>query len=85
MVNFTSSVASNGRELFYREGDKMMAVSVETKPSLKLGTPTLMFVSSYVQNTWDWVPWYDIHPDSEHFLMVKSDEKEFSQIMSPII
>jgi serine/threonine-protein kinase len=72
--------APNGRELFYREGNRMMVVSVETKPSLTLGRPNLMFVSNYIHNPWDWIPYYDIHPDGKHFLMVKSDEKELSQI-----
>ncbi|OVE78773.1 hypothetical protein BVY01_04520 [bacterium I07] len=72
--------APDGRELFYREGRRMMVVSMETNPSLKLGKPELMFVSNYLKNNMDWIPVYDIHRDGEHFLMVKSDEKPLSQI-----
>lgn len=70
--------APDGRELFYREGDKMMAVSVETQPSLKLGIPELLFEKPYIfdsRNTQ-----YDIHPDGNRFLMIKSDESTSNKI-----
>jgi Tol biopolymer transport system component len=61
-----------GRELFYREGAKMMVLSVETEPTLKLGTPEIMFESqNYYHNPW--IPYYDIHPDGDKFVMVKQD------------
>jgi serine/threonine-protein kinase len=70
--------APDGRELFYREGDKMMAVSVTTQPSLKLGMPELLFVKPYLfdsRNTQ-----YDIHPDGNRFLMIKSEESTSNKI-----
>jgi eukaryotic-like serine/threonine-protein kinase len=33
----------DGRELFYRNGDAMMAVAVETKPAFKAGVPAVVF------------------------------------------
>ena len=33
----------NGRELFYRNVDKMMAVDVTTQPSLLAGKPRMLF------------------------------------------
>jgi hypothetical protein len=33
----------NGRELFYRNEDKMMAVALETEGDLVLGHPTVLF------------------------------------------
>jgi serine/threonine protein kinase/Tol biopolymer transport system component len=68
----------DGRELFYREGDKMMVVSVETQPSLKLGVPELLFEKPYLfdsRNTQ-----YDIHPDGNRFLMIKSEESTSNKI-----
>jgi eukaryotic-like serine/threonine-protein kinase len=60
--------SSNGRELFYRSGDAMMAVAVETKPTFKAGVPETLFqdtyYSSYGHN-------WDISPDGKRFLMVK--------------
>ncbi|MBN2030840.1 protein kinase, partial [bacterium] len=66
----------NGRELFYREGDKMMVVSVETQTSLKLGVPELLFEKSYYGSYGVRTPQYDIHPDGNRFLMIKVEEPE---------
>jgi Tol biopolymer transport system component len=38
----------NGRELFYLNGDAVMAVSVDAERELSLGTPELLFRGSYV-------------------------------------
>ena len=40
---YSSPVESQGDELFYIEGDTLMAVSVETEPSLRLGDPQPLF------------------------------------------
>jgi serine/threonine-protein kinase len=37
----------NGKELFYRSGDKMMALAVETEGDLVLGRPTVLFERPY--------------------------------------
>jgi hypothetical protein len=44
-----------------------MAVSVETEPTLKLGTPRSLFLNKYVGI-------FDIHPDGERFLMLRLAE-----------
>jgi eukaryotic-like serine/threonine-protein kinase len=65
----------NGRELFYRNGNKMMAVAITTQPSFTLGIPQLLFERSYVLAT---VPIsnYDVSPDGRRFLMIKPTEQE---------
>jgi serine/threonine-protein kinase len=70
--------APDGRELFYRVGNKMMVVSVETRPSLKLGIPEPLFEKSY--RSGGWIPQYDIHPDGDRFVMIKDDESITNQI-----
>ena len=35
--------APNGRELFYQNGNSMMAVDVELSPAFKAGTPRVLF------------------------------------------
>ncbi|MBN2031263.1 serine/threonine-protein kinase [bacterium] len=67
--------ARDGSELYYREGDKMMAVSIETQPSLKPGIPELLFEESY-HTIYSQFPHYDIHPHDNRFLMIKSVEDE---------
>jgi len=62
----------NGRELFYHNGEAMMAVTIETKPSLTPGKPTKLFEGPYAfsrsRN-------YDVSPDGQQFLMIKEGEE----------
>ena len=68
--------AKNGRELFYRDGDKMMAVPVTTQPNFRAGTPTLLFEGQY-HNDFNWSPPnYDVTPDGQRFLMIQPGEQE---------
>jgi eukaryotic-like serine/threonine-protein kinase len=48
----------NGRELFYRSGDKMMAVDIATQPGFAAGRPRVLFEGPYVLTSppWDWPP-----------------------------
>ena len=60
--------AHNGRELFYRNGNKMMVVDIQTEPTFKAGTPRLLFEGQF--GAWD------VAPDGQRFLMVQSVEPE---------
>ncbi len=66
--------APDSRELFYRNGDKMMAVAIETEPELSVGTPRLLFEERFLHGP----PWarrnYDISPDGQRFLMIKREQ-----------
>ena len=68
--------ARNGRELFYRNGDQMMAAAVETKPTFTAGKPELLFKGDYVTGPTDFWPNYGVSSDSQRFLMVKAAEQE---------
>jgi eukaryotic-like serine/threonine-protein kinase len=63
----------NGRELFYRSGDKMMAVDIATQPSFAAGKPRMLFEGQYGSAP---VPIanYDVAPDGQSFLMLKPSE-----------
>jgi Tol biopolymer transport system component len=52
----------NGHELFYRNGNKVMAVDVQTSPAFRAGTPRLVFEGRYGN--------YDVAPDGRRFLMI---------------
>ncbi len=65
--------AKNGRALFYRNGNKMMAVEITTQPTFRAGTPTLLFEGQYVQSGPGGAD-YDIAPDGHRFLMIKEDK-----------
>jgi len=64
----------NGRELFYRSGNKMMAVDVTTQPGFAAGTPRMLFEGQY-----DPAPFplanYDVSRDGQSFLMLKPSEQ----------
>jgi eukaryotic-like serine/threonine-protein kinase len=70
----------DSRKLFYRNGDAVMAVRVETDPAFKAGTPEVLFHGNYYY----WVisqggmnPMWAISPDGRFMMVkeVKPDEK----------
>ena len=64
-----------GKELFYRTGDKMMVVSIETEPTFRSGRPEVLFEGSYrVTQNPAGLQYYDISPDGQRFLMIKRAE-----------
>jgi len=62
-----------GRELFYRNGDKMMAVDIATQPSFSAGKPKVLFEGHY-QPTPLTFPNYAVSADGQRFLMLKPVE-----------
>jgi dipeptidyl aminopeptidase/acylaminoacyl peptidase len=65
----------NGRELFYRNGDKMMAVDVTTELTFSAGKPRLLFERHYLPAA-STIPAYDVSHDGQRFLMVEDGEPE---------
>jgi serine/threonine-protein kinase len=63
----------DGRQLFYRSGNKMMAVDVQTRSGFAAGTPRMLFDQPYAINP-NAAARYDVAPDGQHFLMLKVDE-----------
>jgi len=65
----------DSRDLFYRNGDKMMAVAIETAPELSVGTPRLLFEGRFMEaekvhsrrN-------YDVSTDGQRFLMIQREQ-----------
>jgi Tol biopolymer transport system component len=64
---------ANGRELFYRDGDKMMAVQVTTGVEPQLSEPVVLFERRYVVGTNISVPNYDVSHDGQRFVMIKDE------------
>ncbi len=67
--------ARNGRELFYRSGDKVMAVRITTEPTFSAGTPGLLFEGPNYINGLN-MRYYDISLDGQRFLMLKATEQQ---------
>jgi Tol biopolymer transport system component len=68
----------NGRELFYRSGNKMMAVDITAQPSFSAGKPHLLFEGPYLPTPATF-PNYDVSLDGQRFLMLKPAEKTQAQ------
>ncbi len=61
----------NGRELFFRNGNKMMAAPINTQQGFSAGTPKMLFQGQYVTLA-NSTPNYDVTADGQKFLMLKS-------------
>jgi dipeptidyl aminopeptidase/acylaminoacyl peptidase len=64
--------APNGRELFYRDGEKMMAVAVTLAPTFAAGKPQVLFEGSYEMGLVPGMTNYDVARDGR-FLMAKNE------------
>jgi Tol biopolymer transport system component len=65
----------DGREIFYRNGNAVIAVSAKTSPTFIFETPRTLFQGTYVSSvnsagSRDSTTW-DISPDGKKFLMMK--------------
>jgi serine/threonine protein kinase/Tol biopolymer transport system component len=69
----------NGKELFYRRGPEVFAVAVDTQRGLAAGKPQLLFEGrSLLGSGADQS--FDVFPDGQHFLMIKSALEQGTQI-----
>ena len=59
--------APSGRELFYRNGAKMMVLDIQTQPALKAGPPRMLFErEGFPTGSRQW----DVAPDGRRFLFL---------------
>lgn len=73
----------NGKELFYRNGDKMIAVDITTNPNFSAGTSKLLFQGQYASTNNR--SSYDVAPDGQRFLMVKPAEQDSSVMQISVV
>ena len=66
--------ARNGRELFYRNGDRMMAVEETTQPNFSPGSPKALFAGRFFAASDD-NTMYDVALDGQRFLMIQESEQ----------
>jgi Tol biopolymer transport system component len=60
----------DGARLYYRNGDDMMVVAVNSSHGFEAGTPERLFTGHYFQSVED-ARDYDISPDGKYFLMIQ--------------
>jgi len=58
------------KDLFYRNGNKRMAVEISTTPTLTVGAPRVLFEGDFVPSSGSRANW-DVTPDGKRFLMLK--------------
>jgi len=64
----------NGREIFYRTGDRMMAVGVTAAgDELRLAAPQQLFTRAYAYGAGITIANYDVSQDGQRFVMVRDD------------
>ncbi len=62
----------DGGEIFYRVGTAMMSVPVQTEPMFVARQPRRLFEGPYIREPISAHPTYDVSPDGQRFLMVKT-------------
>lgn len=65
--------APSGRELFYRNGEWIMAVDVAPDAALRVSPRRRLFSGAYQFNYGSGRPQYDVTPDGRRFLMTQND------------
>ncbi|MHC4327374.1 MAG: protein kinase domain-containing protein [Planctomycetota bacterium] len=63
----------DGKELFYRAGDKMKAAIIETEPEFTVTDSEELFAGKHLAG---WGRSYDVSGDGQRFLMVKEGEEK---------
>jgi Tol biopolymer transport system component len=63
----------NGKEIFYRDGNKMMVVEVAIMPDITLSPPRVLFERPYAFGSGLTIANYDVTRDGQRFVMVKDE------------
>jgi eukaryotic-like serine/threonine-protein kinase len=62
----------NGRELFFRNGNRMFAVDVTTQPIFSAGKPQVLFEGNFARSEFPLTgAAYDVSPDGQRFVMLE--------------
>ena len=70
--------APSGRELFYQNGNRMIAVEVELGTAFKAGTPRVLFEMPLALSGADDPSRYAVTPDAQRFLVLTTEKAEAS-------
>ena len=62
-------------ELFYRNGNQMMAVEITTEPTFSAGTPKVLFEGDFQRGAVSRAN-YDVAPDGQRFVMIQVNDPD---------
>lgn len=71
--------ARDGREIFFRSGDHMMAVDLRTGEPASASAPHVLFSGRFAHAHRDYTN-YDVSPDGKRFLMIQGQEQGIPQL-----
>ena len=80
----TEPVWGRNGEIFYRSGNKMIAVDSTTQPTFSAGKPKVLFEAPYAPSL-QTSPFYDVSADGQRFVMVKEAEEGSSAMQINIV
>jgi eukaryotic-like serine/threonine-protein kinase len=76
--------SGNGREIFYRAGERMMVVAVKTEPAFSASRPRVLFEARYEPGA-PGISNYDVTPDGQRLLMVRGREQETNSTQLTVV
>ena len=76
--------APNGRELFYKSGNRMMVVDVELGTTFKAGTPRVLFEMPLPDRAPDDPDRFGVSPDAQRFLVLTTAEEKGAASTPPM-
>jgi hypothetical protein len=77
--------SADGRELFYRQGNAVMAVAVETGAEFSFAPPKPLFSGPYVQRPLPTARGYDVARDGRFLMILPGDESRAAAPASIVI
>jgi len=78
--------ARDGRELFYREGNKLMVVELTPGPELQPKTPEVLFEGRYRKTLWGAeAANYDVSLDGSRFVMVRAKNRVMPTVIHVVL
>jgi serine/threonine-protein kinase len=67
----------NGKELFFRAGDRLLSVAIDGSNGFKPSAPQTLFTGNFQHESITMLPGYGVLPDGKHFLMLRSAAAAF--------
>ncbi len=68
---------ASGTRVYFTQGNDLMEVAVQLRPSVNIGTPRKLFTWAFPpRSPWDFTPFFDVDPDGESFVMVEDTDPE---------
>ena len=83
LLAFTSErITYEAEQLFFRQGDQFLAVTVTTEPELEISVPVVLFDRPFDRHWAGSSPYYDVSPDGRFVVVSERSTKQFKVIQN---